>query len=77
MNFHRSYDVGDTWRQISDGYIKEIQRETSLIGAKPLPENIVSEVPTADLTAVANSTGVKWGGKKITIIDHQLSICYS
>ena len=65
MNFHRSCDSGETWRQITDGYLKEIQKEPSLVHAKALPETLVSEVPTANLTAVASSTGVTWGGECI------------
>ncbi|XP_068755299.1 uncharacterized protein [Montipora capricornis] len=61
MNFHRSCDSGETWRQITDGYVKEFREEPSLVRAKSLPENLVSEHPTADLTAIANSTGVTWG----------------
>ena len=63
MNFYRSCDSGETWRQITDGYVKEFREEPSLVRAKSLPENLVSEHPTADLTAIANSTGVTWGGE--------------
>ena len=63
MNFHCSRDSGETWRQITNAYLKEVKKYASLVHATPLPETLVSEVPTANLTAVANSTGVTWGGK--------------
>ena len=62
MNFHRSRDSGDTWRQITDGYLNEVQKQDKLINATALPESLVTEVPTVNLTAVANSTGTTWGG---------------
>ena len=65
MNFYRSRDSGDTWRQITDAYMTVIKKETRLVRATPLPETLVSDVPTANLTAVANSTGIIWGGKCI------------
>ncbi|PFX33767.1 Coagulation factor VIII [Stylophora pistillata] len=61
MNFHRSRDSGESWRQITDGYFNKTLTETQLIKAKALPENLVSEIPTGELTAVANSTGTTWG----------------
>lgn len=67
MNMYRSRDSGDAWQQITDGYIKEIQKLTGLVRATPLPENLVSNVPTANFTAVANSTGFTWGGKECLI----------
>ena len=67
MNMYRSRDSGDTWQQITDGYIKEIQKLTGLVRSTPLPENLVSNVPTANFTAVANSTGFTWGGKECLI----------
>ena len=67
MNMYRSRDSGDTWQQITDGYIKEIQKATGLVRATPLPESLVSNVPTANFTAVANSTGFTWGGKECLI----------
>ena len=67
MNMYRSRDSGDIWQQITDGYIKEIQKLTGLVRATPLPENLVSNVPTGNLTAVANSTGFTWGGKECLI----------
>lgn len=67
MNMYRSRDSGDTWQQITDGYIKEIQKLTGLVRATPLPENLVSNVPTDNLTAVAHSTGFTWGGKECLI----------
>ena len=63
MNFHRSRDSGESWRQITDGYFNKTLAETQLIKAKALPENLVSEIPTGELTAVANSTGTTWGGE--------------
>lgn len=71
MNFHRSCDSGQTWRQITDAYLTEIQKESRLVRATPLPETLVSDVPTANLTAVANSTGVTWGGESLLV--HNLS----
>lgn len=61
MNFHRSFDSGESWRQITDGYLNKTLTETKLIKATALHENLVSEVPTVSLTAVANSTGTTWG----------------
>lgn len=73
MNFHRSCDSGESWRQITDGYFNKTLTESQLIRAKALPENLVSEMPTSDLTALANSTGTTWGGewfeKKFYITD--------
>ena len=63
MNFHRSRDSGESWRQITDGYLNVVQKETKLIQATALPENLVSGLPTANLTTVANSTGTTWGGE--------------
>ncbi len=63
MNFHRSRDSGESWRQITDGYLNVVQKDTKLIQATALPENLVSELPTVNLTAVANSTGTTWGGE--------------
>lgn len=63
MNFHRSRDSGKSWRQITDGYLNVVQKETKLIQATALPENLVSGLPTANLTTVANSTGTTWGGE--------------
>lgn len=61
MNFHRSRDSGESWQQITDGYFNKTLTETQLIKAKALPENLVSEIPTGELTAVANSTRTTWG----------------
>lgn len=63
MSFHRSYDSGETWQQFTDGYLKEIKGEPGLMHAKSLPETLVSKLPTANFTVVANSTGVTWGGR--------------
>ena len=63
MNFHRSCDSGESWRQITDGYFNKTLTESQLIRAKALPENLVSEMPTSDLTALADSTGTTWGGE--------------
>jgi len=72
MNFHCSRDSGETWRQITNAYLKEVKKGASLVHATPLPETLVSEVPTANLTAVANSTGVTWGvsGVGIHVMAH-------
>lgn len=84
MNFHRSCDSGESWRQITDGYFNKTLTESQLIKAKALPENLVSEMPTSDLTALADSTGTTWGGewfeKKFYITDarrasHYLLCC--
>ena len=84
MNFHRSCDSGESWRQITDGYFNKTLTESQLIKAKALPENLVSEMPTSDLTALADSTGTTWGGewfeKKFHITDarrasHYLLCC--
>lgn len=79
MNFHRSCDSGETWRQITDGYVKEVREETNLVRAKSLPENLVSHNPTPSFTVIANSTGITWGvsGAGIhimTIGDHSWSM---
>lgn len=65
MNFHRSRDAGETWQQLTDGYLNVVEKDTKLIKAKALPENLVSEFPTVNLTAVASSTGTTWGGKRV------------
>lgn len=84
MNFHRSCDSGESWRQITDGYFNKTLTESQLIKAKALSENLVSEMPTSDLTALADSTGTTWGGewfeKKFYITDarrasHYLLCC--
>lgn len=61
MNFHRSCDSGESWRQLTDGYLKDVQKETQLINSTALPENLVAGLPTADLRVTANSTGTTWG----------------
>ena len=63
MNFHRSCDSGETWRQITDGYVKEVREEPNLVRAKSLPENLVSQNPSSNFIVTANSTGITWGGK--------------
>lgn len=63
MNFHRSCDSGETWRQITDGYVKEVREEPNLVRAKSLPENLVSQNPSTNFIVTANSTGITWGGK--------------
>lgn len=68
MNFHRSCDSGESWRQLTDGYLREVQKETKLINSMALPENLVAGLPTADLRVTANSTGTTWGGGCIWII---------
>ena len=65
MNFHRSGDSGESWRQITDGYLNEVQKEAKLIQSTALPENLVAGLPTANLTVVSNSTGTTWGGECI------------
>ena len=61
MNFHRSRDSGDSWHQITNHYMKEVAKISNVTNATPLPENVVSAVPTSQLTAVS-SNGVTWGG---------------
>ena len=65
MNFHRSCDSGESWRQLTDGYLKDVQKVTKLINSTALPENLVAGLPTADLRVTANSTGTTWGGECI------------
>lgn len=67
MNFHRSCDSGESWRQLTDGYLKDVQKENQLINSTALPENLVAGLPTADLRVTANSTGTTWGGLCICI----------
>lgn len=79
MNFHRSCDSGETWRQITDGYVKEVREEPNLVRAKSLPENLVSQNPSTNFIVTANSTGITWGvsGAGIhimTIGDHSWSM---
>ena len=68
MNFHRSRDSGESWRQITADYLNVVRKETKLIQASALPENLVSGFPTANLTVVANSTGTIWGGECIKVL---------
>ena len=63
MNFHRSCDSGESWRQLTDGYLKDVEKEAELINSTALPENLVTGLPTADLRVTANSTGTTWGGE--------------
>lgn len=65
MNLHRSCDSGESWRQLTDGYLNEVQKETQLVKSTALPENLVAGLPTASLTVTATSTGTTWGGESI------------